>query len=66
MKTLMKSLFRALIGIGVGIGLRKGNEELLERINAALKQLTEDGSLEEYALKIFPFPIHPEKWVELE
>ena len=52
-------------GVGVGIGLRKGNEELLERINAALKQLTEDGSLEQYALKIFPFAIHPDKWVEL-
>jgi polar amino acid transport system substrate-binding protein len=52
-------------GVGVGIGLRKGNDELLGRINAALKQLTDDGSLERYALKIFPFAIHPEKWVEL-
>jgi polar amino acid transport system substrate-binding protein len=52
-------------GVGVGIGLRKGNAELLGRINAALKQLTEDGSLEKYALKIFPFAIHPEKWVAL-
>lgn len=53
-------------GVGVGIGLRKGNEELLKRINAALKQLTDDGSLEKYALKIFPFAIHPAKWVELK
>ena len=52
-------------GVGVGIGLRKGNDELLGRINVALKQLTEDGSLEKYALKIFPFAIHPEKWVAL-
>ena len=52
-------------GVGVGIGLRKGNDELLERINTALKQLTDDGSLEEYALKIFPFTIHPDEWVEL-
>jgi len=52
-------------GVGVGIGLRKGNEELLGRINVALKQLTDDGSLEKYALKIFPFAIHPEKWVKL-
>lgn len=52
-------------GIGVGIGLRKGNDALLARINAALKQLTDDGSLEKYALKIFPFAIHPAKWVEL-
>ena len=53
-------------GVGVGIGLRKGNDELLGRINAALKQLTEDGSLEKYALKIFPFAIHPAKWISLD
>ena len=53
-------------GVGVGIGLRKGNEALLERINVALKQLTDDGSLEKYALKIFPFAIHPAKWIELK
>ncbi len=52
-------------GVGVGIGIRKGNEELLKRINAALIQLRDDGSLERYALKIFPFPIHPEKWTAL-
>jgi len=52
-------------GVGVGIGLRKGNDALLGRINSALKQLTDDGSLEKYALKIFPFAIHPAKWVEL-
>jgi polar amino acid transport system substrate-binding protein len=53
-------------GVGVGIGLRKGNDALLARINTALKQLTDDGSLEKYALKIFPFAIHPAKWVELK
>ena len=53
-------------GIGVGIGLRKGNDALLKRINAALKQLTDDGSLEKYALKEFPFAIHPAVWVELK
>ncbi len=53
-------------GVGVGIGLRKGNDALLVRINSALKQLTDDGSLEKYALKIFPFAIHPAKWVELK
>ncbi len=49
-------------GVGVGIGLRKGNDELLSRLDAALKQLIEDGSLETYSLKYFPFAIHPEKW----
>ncbi len=56
---------KEFFGVGVGIGLRKGNDALLGRINVALKQLTEDGSLEKYALKIFPFAIHPEKWVAL-
>ena len=49
-------------GIGVGIGLRKGNDALVKRINGALKTLIEDGSLTKYSLKYFPFPIHPEKW----
>ena len=45
-------------GIGVGIGLRKGNDELKARLNAAIKTLTDDGSLEKYALQYFPFAIH--------
>jgi polar amino acid transport system substrate-binding protein len=45
-------------GIGVGIGLRKGNDALKARLNGALKTLTDDGSLERYALKYFPFAIH--------
>jgi len=45
-------------GIGVGIGLRKGNDALKVRLNGAIKTLTEDGSLERYALKYFPFAIH--------
>ncbi|MCP4405279.1 MAG: transporter substrate-binding domain-containing protein [bacterium] len=49
-------------GIGVGIGLRKGNEALVKRMNDALKTLIENGSLEKYSLKYFPFAIHPEEW----
>jgi len=49
---------RKYFGIGVGIGLRQGNDELKDRLNAAIKTLTEDGSLEKYALKYFPFAIH--------
>ena len=45
-------------GIGVGIGLRQGNDALKTRLNAALKTLTEAGWLEKYALKYFPFAIH--------
>jgi polar amino acid transport system substrate-binding protein len=49
---------RKYFGIGVGIGLRQGNDELKARLNAALKTLTDDGWLEKYALKYFPFAIH--------
>ena len=49
-------------GIGVGIGLRQGQPDLKAKLDAAVKQMVNDGSLEEYALKIFPFPIHNEKW----
>jgi len=49
---------RKYFGIGVGIGLRQGNDELKARLNGALKTLTDDGSLEKYALKYFPFAIH--------
>ena len=51
-----------IFGIGVGIGLRKGNDNLLKRLNKAVLQLTRDGSLEKYARKYFPFAIHNEKW----
>jgi polar amino acid transport system substrate-binding protein len=49
-------------GPGVGVALRKGNEELRDSISSALRQLNREGKLEEYALKIFPFPIHDEAW----
>ena len=45
-------------GIGVGIGLRQGNDALKTRLNAALATLTKEGWLEKYALKYFPFAIH--------
>jgi polar amino acid transport system substrate-binding protein len=45
-------------GIGVGIGLRKGNDALKERLNKAIRTLTDNGYLESYALKYFPFAIH--------
>lgn len=51
-------------GVGVGIGLRKGQPELKAKLDEAVIELVKNGSLEEYALKIFPFPIHNEKWGE--
>lgn len=53
-----------IFGIGVGIGLRKGNDKLRERLDMAVNQLIKNGSLEKYALKYFPFPIHNEKWAQ--
>jgi len=49
-------------GVGVGVGVRKGQEELVERINGALKTLFENGSLEAYSHKYFPFSIQPGTW----
>jgi polar amino acid transport system substrate-binding protein len=51
-----------VFGVGVGVGIAQGREDLLERINGALKTLIQDGSLEKYSLKYFPFAIHNEKW----
>lgn len=55
-----------IFGIGVGVGIGKGREDLLKRINDALKTLIKDGSLEKYSLKYFPFAIHNEKWEGVE
>jgi len=49
-------------GIGVGIGLRQGQPELKERLNAAIKQIINSGDLESYAMKIFPFKLHKDEW----
>jgi polar amino acid transport system substrate-binding protein len=49
-------------GIGVGIGMRQGQDELKERLNKALKSLINSGELETYALKIFPFKLHKDEW----
>ena len=49
-------------GIGVGIGLRQGQEELKQRLNGALKKLINSGDLESYARKIFPFKLHKDEW----
>lgn len=53
---------KEFFGIGVGIGVRKGQEELLKRINGALESMIKDGSLKQYSLKYFPFAINPENW----
>ncbi|MEO8544549.1 MAG: transporter substrate-binding domain-containing protein [Burkholderiaceae bacterium] len=45
-------------GIGVGAGLRKGNDALLKRIDAALTDMKKDGTMERYSKKYFPFTIY--------
>jgi len=45
-------------GIGVGVGVRKGNEALLKRIDAALNDMKKDGTLDKYSKKYFPFAIY--------
>jgi polar amino acid transport system substrate-binding protein len=54
----------AYFGVGVGIGLRQGQEELRDNLTGALKTLIKNGSLKEYALKYFPFQIHNDKWAD--
>lgn len=49
-------------GVGVGIGMRKGDDDLRGRLNGALKQLINSGELETYAKKIFPFKLHKDEW----
>ena len=52
----------SIFGIGVGIGIAKGREELLGRIDKALATMIKDGTLKKYALRYFPFAIHNENW----
>ncbi len=47
-------------GTGAGIALRKGNEDLLARLNVAMTAMREDGTLDEFSLRYFPFAIYPD------
>ncbi len=49
-------------GVGVGVGLRKGQDDLKAKINGALEAMTDDGTLMDFSLRYFPFPIYPQKW----
>lgn len=49
-------------GVGVGIGLRKGQPELKASLDSALKELINSGELEGYAMKYFPFKLHKDEW----
>ena len=48
----------AIFGIGVGAGVRKEDTELLAKINAAIKQIREDGTYDAISKKYFNFDIY--------
>ncbi len=52
----------AFFGIGVGIGVRKDNAELLARVDEALVGMIKDGSLSTFSHRYFPFDINPSDW----
>ena len=47
-----------VIGPGVGVGLRKGETELKEKINAAIKAIRENGTYDAFSKKYFDFDIY--------
>jgi polar amino acid transport system substrate-binding protein len=51
-----------LFGAGAGVALRKGNEALLAKVDKAITAMTEDGTLDTFSKKYFPFPIYPRDW----
>ena len=48
----------AIFGEGVGVGLRKSDEELRRKFNAAIKQVRQDGTYNRIAKKYFDFDIY--------
>ena len=47
-----------VLGPGIGAGLRKGDTELKEKINAAIKAIRDNGTYEEITKKYFDFDIY--------
>ncbi len=48
----------AILGSGVGVGLRKGDEALKEKFNAGIKKILEDGTYDEVGKKYFASSIY--------
>ncbi len=48
----------AILGAGVGVGLRKGDTELKDKFNAAIKKIREDGTYDEITKKYFASSIY--------
>jgi len=47
-----------ILGAGVGVGLRQGETELKEKINAAIKAIRANGTYDEFSKKYFDFDIY--------
>jgi polar amino acid transport system substrate-binding protein len=47
-----------VLGPGVGVGLRKGEAELKDKINAAIKTIRENGTYDAFSKKYFDFDIY--------
>ncbi|TYC64774.1 transporter substrate-binding domain-containing protein [Stappia sp. BW2] len=48
----------AILGAGVGVGIRKGDTELKDKINAAIKAIRDNGTYETFSKKYFDFDIY--------
>lgn len=47
-----------VLGPGVGVGLRKGDTELKDKINAAIKAIRANGTYDEFSRKYFDFDVY--------
>jgi len=47
-----------ILGLGVGVGLRKGDTALKHKINAAIKAIRANGTYDEFSKKYFDFDIY--------
>lgn len=48
----------SILGLGVGVGLRKGETELKEKINAAIKAIRANGTYDTFSKTYFDFDIY--------
>ncbi|MBW6421962.1 transporter substrate-binding domain-containing protein [Rhizobium sp. XQZ8] len=48
----------AILGQGVGVGLRKGEADLKTKINAAIKTIRSNGTYEKFSKKYFTFDVY--------
>ena len=46
------------LGEGIGIGIRKGDDKLKERLNAAIKAIRENGTYQKINAKYFAFDVY--------